>query len=227
MLGYALEELAPMTIDGLAAPWYIPDDRGHFTRRCCTSTLPAIARSMSAKPACGTSRATGCGRWAVAASCGAARTASRPGSRAPTWTSARGASSKPRCQRKNELVSSVLENLPCGLSVFDGELKLIASNGEFRRLLELPDSFDRPLDRFEDLIRYNAARGEYGTDIEATVTGHHRARKTARASTISSAPARTACRWRFAAGPCRVAASSPPTPTSARAARAMAEAHAQ
>ncbi len=72
---------------------------------------------------------------------------------------------------KNDLVNSVIENLPCGLSVFDGDLKLVAANHEFRRLLDFPDAlFDRPAVQFEDVIRFNAQRGEYGAgDVEATV----------------------------------------------------------
>ena len=74
-------------------------------------------------------------------------------------------------RRKSELVTSVIENLPCGLSVFDADLRLVASNHEFRRLLDLPDTlFSIGNTRFEDVIRYNAARGEYGPgDTEATV----------------------------------------------------------
>jgi PAS domain S-box-containing protein len=61
------------------------------------------------------------------------------------------------------LLDSVLENLPCGLSVFDSNLTLRTSNAEFRRLLDLPDSMGgEPLNRFEDIIRFNAERGEYG-----------------------------------------------------------------
>ena len=72
---------------------------------------------------------------------------------------------------KNELVNSVIENLPCGLSVFDGDLKLLAANRELRRLLDLPDALlDAPVVQFEDIIRFNARRGEYGPgDVEATV----------------------------------------------------------
>jgi PAS domain S-box-containing protein len=74
-------------------------------------------------------------------------------------------------RRKTELVTSVIENLPCGLSVFDADLQLVASNTELRRLLELPDTlFAGGMTRFEDVIRYNAARGEYGPgDVEAAV----------------------------------------------------------
>ena len=74
-------------------------------------------------------------------------------------------------QRKSELVSSVIENLPCGLSVFDGELNLVAANREFGRLLDLPPRLcEAPGTRFEDIIRFNAARGEYGSGpLEASV----------------------------------------------------------
>ena len=74
-------------------------------------------------------------------------------------------------RRKNELVTSVIENLPCGLSVFDAELQLVASNNEFKRLLDFPDTlFVGGKTRFEDVIRYKAARGEYGSgNVEATV----------------------------------------------------------
>jgi len=72
---------------------------------------------------------------------------------------------------KNELVNSVIENLPCGLSVFDGDLNLVAANREFRRLLDFPDwLFETPIASFESVIRFNAERGEYGDgDIETTV----------------------------------------------------------
>ena len=74
-------------------------------------------------------------------------------------------------RRTNELVTSVIENLPCGLSVFDADLRLVTANREFRRLLDLPNSlFDGPGTQFEDIIHFNAARGEYGHEnIDATV----------------------------------------------------------
>ncbi|MDB5897689.1 MAG: barA 12 [Ramlibacter sp.] len=62
-----------------------------------------------------------------------------------------------------DLLASVVENLPCGLSVFDGDLRLIAHNRQYRELLEFPDHlFDQPQPRFQDFIRHNAMRGEYG-----------------------------------------------------------------
>ena len=74
-------------------------------------------------------------------------------------------------RRRNEVMHSVLENLPCGLSVFDADLKLVATNTAFGRLLDFPvGRFDKPGTPFDDIIRFNAARGEYGPgDVEALV----------------------------------------------------------
>ena len=73
-------------------------------------------------------------------------------------------------RRNNEVLGVVLENLPCGLSVVDADLRVVATNGEFRRLLELPETMFSAALGFEDIIRYNAARGEYGSDnVEQTV----------------------------------------------------------
>ena len=66
-------------------------------------------------------------------------------------------------RRSNELMANVLENLPCGLSVFDGDLVLVAQNSQLRSLLNLPDRlFTGPQTSFAQIIRYNAENGEYG-----------------------------------------------------------------
>ena len=71
----------------------------------------------------------------------------------------------------NMRLQAVLENLPCGLSVFDGNLRLVARNSKFITLLELPDELFAGREvQFEDIIRFNARRGEYGdVDVEALV----------------------------------------------------------
>lgn len=74
--------------------------------------------------------------------------------------------------KSNTVLRSVLENLPCALSVFDAELNLVAHNQQFRVLLEFPDHlFGEQGTRFEDIIWFNARRGEYGDldRIEDTV----------------------------------------------------------
>ena len=75
-------------------------------------------------------------------------------------------------RRANQVLRSVLDNLPCALSVFDADLRLLAHNQEFRRLLDFPDRlFEGGTTDFERLIRFNAERGEYGegADVDATV----------------------------------------------------------
>ncbi|MBL8350200.1 MAG: PAS-domain containing protein [Burkholderiaceae bacterium] len=72
---------------------------------------------------------------------------------------------------KNELVNSVIENLPGGLTVFDADLRLQLANRELGRLLALPPHLTEPgRTRFEDVIRFNAERGDYGSgDVDAIV----------------------------------------------------------
>ncbi|MDL5032274.1 PAS-domain containing protein [Pelomonas sp. APW6] len=71
-------------------------------------------------------------------------------------------------QRSHRLLMSVLENLPCALSVFDSDLRLVAHNTQFRELLGFPDAlFDRETVTFDSIIRFNALRGEYGEYADA------------------------------------------------------------
>jgi PAS domain S-box-containing protein len=87
-------------------------------------------------------------------------------------------------RRSNTVLQSILDNLPCGLSVFNAELQLIAHNQQFRSLLDLPDTlFIGPVTLFENIMRNNAARGEYGPGpVEELVArlvdgAHHPTRK--------------------------------------------------
>ncbi|MBI5277207.1 MAG: PAS-domain containing protein [Burkholderiales bacterium] len=74
-------------------------------------------------------------------------------------------------RKVNAVLRAVVDELPCGLSVFDADLNLVLHNRKFRTLLGFPDSlFPASGTRFEDLIRFNAQRGEYGQgDPEAAV----------------------------------------------------------
>ncbi len=68
-----------------------------------------------------------------------------------------------RLLQQNQSLSAVIENFPGGISLFDAELRLAAHNEQFKKLLDFPDTlFEKPGLCFEDLIRYNAERGEYG-----------------------------------------------------------------
>jgi diguanylate cyclase (GGDEF)-like protein/PAS domain S-box-containing protein len=74
-------------------------------------------------------------------------------------------------QQKNALLHTILDNMPSGISAFDHDLKMLASNRLAAQLLDLPESLFADGSDFETFIRYNAERGEYGDEaIEASVT---------------------------------------------------------
>jgi len=80
-----------------------------------------------------------------------------------------GADGPPRAGRPparraaSPLIREVVAHLPCGLAVFDAERRLLVHNAEFERLLDVPASlFEEPPLRFDDLILFFAARGDYG-----------------------------------------------------------------
>ncbi len=65
--------------------------------------------------------------------------------------------------QRNNMLSAIIENFPGGISLFDADLRLAAHNDKFRSLMDLPDSlFEKPDLHFEDFIRFNAERGDYG-----------------------------------------------------------------
>lgn len=73
--------------------------------------------------------------------------------------------------KESELLSATKENLSQGLSVFDGNLKMIVSNKRFGEILDLPDDLIAVGTDYADIIRYNAEKGEYGPgDIEELVS---------------------------------------------------------
>jgi hemerythrin-like metal-binding protein/PAS domain S-box-containing protein len=74
-------------------------------------------------------------------------------------------------QIQNNTLSAVVDNFPGGISLFDKDFRLRAHNAQYRQLLDLPDAlFDKPDVYFEDLVHYNAERGDYGPgDVEQQV----------------------------------------------------------
>ena len=74
-------------------------------------------------------------------------------------------------ERSNELLTNVIESLPCALSVIDADGVLLVANTEFGRLFGLPAHLRQPgVSRFEDMVRFNAERGDYGPgDVEEQV----------------------------------------------------------
>ena len=97
MLGYTLDELGPATIDDLQAPCCIPDDRGPFR-----ALLQQHFAGQSPFYECEARMRHKQGHWVWTLGRGRVlqarrRTGSRRGSPARTWTSVRGASSRPPC----------------------------------------------------------------------------------------------------------------------------------
>jgi diguanylate cyclase (GGDEF)-like protein len=67
--------------------------------------------------------------------------------------------------RQREILSAILANLDQGVCYFDASLHLIAWNQRYRDLLGYPENLLREAQTsLEDILRFNAARGEYGQD---------------------------------------------------------------
>jgi PAS domain S-box-containing protein len=68
------------------------------------------------------------------------------------------------------ILGATLESMDQGVSMLDSDLRMIAFNRRFLEILGLPAGRFEPGDSFEDLLRYNAERGEYGKgDVEEQV----------------------------------------------------------
>lgn len=69
-----------------------------------------------------------------------------------------------------EEVQTGINALSQGISIFSKDLILIFYNTKFQEILDLPESLLINNPHFDDLIRYNALRGEYGNvDVEEKV----------------------------------------------------------
>ncbi|TAN69810.1 MAG: PAS domain-containing protein, partial [Magnetospirillum sp.] len=60
------------------------------------------------------------------------------------------------------MMQGVLEHLDQGISVFDAKLRLVLWNRRFVELFNLPTELVHHGTAFEEIIRFNALRGEYG-----------------------------------------------------------------
>jgi len=79
-------------------------------------------------------------------------------------------SSGPEIVERYEMLQAGLDLLDQGITVFDGELRLVAWNLPFLRLLDFPSEMAYVGAPFASFIRYNAERGEYGSgDVESQV----------------------------------------------------------
>lgn len=68
----------------------------------------------------------------------------------------------PDSTQRHDMLQAGLDLLDQGITVFDGNLRLVAWNQPFLRLLDFPQAMARVGAPFESFIRYNAERGEYG-----------------------------------------------------------------
>ena len=71
---------------------------------------------------------------------------------------------------EHEILNTIIEHFPCGISVIDAALRITKRNGQLRSLLNLPDELSNcPID-LESVIRFNAEHGEYGpVDVDTHV----------------------------------------------------------
>ncbi|MEY2875336.1 MAG: hypothetical protein RLZZ373_2707, partial [Pseudomonadota bacterium] len=75
-----------------------------------------------------------------------------------------------REQQRHELLQAGLDLLDQGITVFDADLRMVAWNQAFLRLLDFPPALAHVGSPFESFIRFNAERGEYGPgDVDALV----------------------------------------------------------
>lgn len=73
-------------------------------------------------------------------------------------------------KRNASYLQVLLQNLDQGVTVIDEKLNIIYWNKAFFKLLDLPESLIKPVMTYEDIVRFNAKRGEYGPgDIEQHV----------------------------------------------------------
>lgn len=82
-------------------------------------------------------------------------------------------------KRQNDVLKTIIDNFPGAITLFDASLRMAACNDQFKTLLDFPAALlDKDEVYFEDLIRFNVARGEYGPgDPEAqTAAALERAR---------------------------------------------------
>lgn len=65
-------------------------------------------------------------------------------------------------RKTQDLLRATIANFPGGISVFDADLTLTMANRNFYRVLDLPEETLPVGVSYEDIIRFNAKRGDYG-----------------------------------------------------------------
>ncbi len=73
-------------------------------------------------------------------------------------------------QQGMQALENTFEYMDQGISIMDGELRLVGANRRFREILDFPERLCEPNTSFDALFRYNAERGDYGTgDVDEQV----------------------------------------------------------
>ncbi len=72
-------------------------------------------------------------------------------------------------QQNRALLQHALDHAQQGVTVFDKDLNLLACNRAFQAIFDLPQGLVESGTRLEDIIRYNALRGLYGSEMDDTV----------------------------------------------------------
>ena len=68
------------------------------------------------------------------------------------------------------VITASLEFLDVGITIFDRELRLVYANRRFFQLRDIPQDLGAVGTRFDDQVRFRAARGDYGVgEVEAIV----------------------------------------------------------
>ncbi len=72
---------------------------------------------------------------------------------------------------RTSLLQAIIDNFPGGIGFFDRDLRVVICNERAKEILELPERFfTEGLPYLEDIVRFNAMRGEYGPgDADAQV----------------------------------------------------------
>lgn len=81
-----------------------------------------------------------------------------------------------------QINQDIVDNIDQGISLYDRNLRLVGWNERYRELFDLPETLIRKGAKFEDIIRYNAERGEYPGEMSENAVRDRvrRAREAAR-----------------------------------------------
>src|SRR5512140_3840475 len=72
--------------------------------------------------------------------------------------------------RQADVLQTIINFLPSGVTQFDPDLQMIACNEQLKRLLDFPAAlFERGLPTLYDLAIFNARRGDYGPGDEVVL----------------------------------------------------------